>query len=59
MKKKILILAGGFSKERKISLITAKSVRKAIIYSGKYLCKIIDPKGDLISKIRKFSRRSN
>ena len=54
MKKKILILAGGFSKERKISLITAKSVRKAIIYSGKYLCKIIDPKGDLISKIRKF-----
>ena len=54
MKKKILILAGGFSKERNISLITSKSVRKAIIASGKYLCKIIDPKGDLISKIRKF-----
>ena len=28
MKKKVLILAGGFSKEREISLITAKSVSK-------------------------------
>ena len=54
MKKKILILAGGFSKERKISLITSKSVKKALSSSGKYLCKVIDPKGDLINKIRKF-----
>jgi len=54
MKKKILILAGGFSKERKISLITSKSVKKALNSSGKYLCKVIDPKGDLINKIRKF-----
>ena len=54
MKKKILILAGGFSKERKISLITSKSVKKALNSSGKYLCKVIDPKGDLINKIRKY-----
>ena len=54
MKKKILILAGGFSKERKISLITSRSVKKALNSSGKYLCKVIDPKGDLINKIRKF-----
>ena len=46
MKKKILILAGGFSKEREISLKTAKGVfnqiKKVVI-----LTKIIDPKGDL------------
>ena len=54
MKKKILILAGGFSKEREISLITSKSVQKALNNSGKYITKIIDPKGDLIKKIRKF-----
>ena len=54
MKKKILILAGGFSKEREISLITSKSVQKALKDSGKYITKIIDPKGDLIKKIRKF-----
>ena len=54
MKKKILILAGGFSKEREISLITSKSVQKALNDSGKYITKIIDPKGDLIKKIRKF-----
>ncbi len=30
MKKKILILAGGYSKEREISLLTGKEVFKAI-----------------------------
>ena len=30
MKEKILILGGGFSKEREISLITAKSVYKEL-----------------------------
>ena len=54
MKKKILILAGGFSKEREISIITSKSVQKALKDSGKYITKIIDPKGDLIKEIRKF-----
>ena len=32
--KKILVLAGGFSKERAISLITAKSVLKALKKKG-------------------------
>ena len=54
MKKKILILAGGFSKEREISLITSRSVQKALNNSGKYITKTIDPKGDLIKQIRKF-----
>ena len=54
MKKKILILAGGFSKEREISLITSRSVQKALDNSGKYITKTIDPKGDLIKQIRKF-----
>ena len=54
MKKKILILAGGFSKEREISQITAKSVKKELDKNGKYISKIIDPKGDLIEKIKKF-----
>ena len=31
MKKKILILAGGFSKEREISLKTAQGVNKALV----------------------------
>ena len=31
MKKKILILAGGFSKEREISLKTARGVNKALV----------------------------
>ena len=30
MKNKILILAGGFSKEREISIITAKAVNKEL-----------------------------
>ncbi len=52
MKKKILILAGGHSKEREISLITAKSVFKQI--KNDYNCKILDPKNEFIKKIRKF-----
>ena len=52
MKKKILILAGGYSKERDISLITAKSVYKQI--KNNYSCKILDPKNGFIKEIRKF-----
>ncbi len=54
MRNKILILAGGYSKEREISLITGKSVKKELDKQGKYLSKIIDPRGDLIKQIRKF-----
>ncbi len=52
MKKKILILAGGYSKERDISFKTAKAVHKQI--KNKYNCKILDPKGDFIKKIKQF-----
>ena len=52
MKKKLMILAGGYSKEREVSLNTGKEVFKAL--KKKYLTQIIDPKGDLITRIRKF-----
>tara|TARA_B100001175_G_scaffold173247_1_gene147009 strand:+ start:586 stop:1503 length:918 start_codon:yes stop_codon:yes gene_type:complete len=52
MKKKILILAGGFSKEKEISLKTAKGVFNQI--KRKYNVKIIEPNGNLIKNIRSF-----
>jgi len=52
MKKKILILAGGFSREREISFKTAKGVYNAI--KGKYNTKIFEPNGDLIKNLRSF-----
>tara|TARA_Y100001970_G_scaffold293011_1_gene437180 strand:- start:4342 stop:5265 length:924 start_codon:yes stop_codon:yes gene_type:complete len=54
MKKKILILAGGYSNEREISFLTAKSVFKELEKTKKYLIKIEDPKGDFIKNLRKF-----
>ena len=52
MKKKILILAGGYSREREISLQTAKAVFKQI--KNDYTCKILDPRNGFIKEIRKF-----
>ena len=52
MKKKILILAGGFSKEREISLKTARGVFNQI--KKKYNVKIIEPNGQLIKNLRSF-----
>ncbi len=52
MKKKILILAGGYSKERDISLKTAKAVYKKI--KQNYVCKTLDPKNGFIKQIKKF-----
>ncbi len=52
MKKKILILAGGYSKEREISFKTAKAVFNQI--KKDYICKILDPKNRFIEIIRKF-----
>tara|TARA_Y100000590_G_scaffold229004_1_gene258366 strand:+ start:2713 stop:3630 length:918 start_codon:yes stop_codon:yes gene_type:complete len=51
--KKILILGGGFSKERAVSLDTAKSVLKALKKKG-YKAIICEPDGQLIKKIKKF-----
>jgi D-alanine-D-alanine ligase len=53
MKKKILVLGGGISKERLISLETAKGVFKEL--KKKYYNVIVcEPDGKLISKIKKF-----
>ena len=52
MKKKVLILAGGYSKEREISKQTGKEVYKTL--KKKYNVKILDPSNKLISNIRKF-----
>ncbi len=51
--KKILILGGGFSKERAISLVTSKSVLKAL-KKKKYKTIICEPDGKLIEKIKSF-----
>ena len=57
MKKKVLILAGGYSKERDISLQTAKAVYKQI--KNNYFCKTLDPKNGFIKQIKKFKPKFN
>ncbi len=52
--KKILLLAGGYSNEREISLITAKSVIKEIKKIRKYKLLLIEPDGSFVKKLRKF-----
>ena len=52
MKKKLLILGGGFSREREISLKTAKAVFKEI--KNIYTTKISEPDGNLVATLRKF-----
>ena len=53
MKKKILILGGGISKERLISLDTAKSVADEL-KKKKYRVIISEPDSDLFKNIKKF-----
>ena len=53
MKKKILILGGGISKERKISLQTAKSVYKELL-KKKYKVIICEPDHNLALRVKKF-----
>ncbi len=52
MKKKILLIAGGYSNERDISLLTAKSVYTTLKKNKKYNLKIIEPDGSFIKKLR-------
>jgi D-alanine-D-alanine ligase len=52
--KKILTLAGGYSNEREISLITAKSVIKELKKDRKYNILLIEPDGNFVKKLRKF-----
>ena len=54
---KILILAGGYSNEREISLKTAKSVTKELKKNKKYKLLTIEPDGYFIKKLRKFKPR--
>ena len=51
---KILILAGGYSNEREISLITAKSVIHELKKIKKYKLLLIEPDGNFVKKLRKF-----
>ena len=54
MNKKILLVAGGYSNERDISLLTAKSVYLALKKNKKYNLKIIEPDGNFIKKLRLY-----
>ena len=49
--KKILILGGGYSREREISLLTAKSVYQSLKKKS-YQVIICEPDGKLIKKIK-------
>ncbi len=51
---KILILAGGYSNEREISLITAASVTKELKKNKKFKLLTLEPDGNFIKKLRKF-----
>ena len=53
MKKKILIISGGISKERIISLDTGRQVSKELKKNG-YLTKIVEPDHKLIESINLF-----
>jgi D-alanine-D-alanine ligase len=53
MIKKILILAGGYSKERLISLQTAKGVFQAL-KKKKYNAIVSEPNGNLVNILKKF-----
>ena len=51
---KVLILAGGYSNEREISLITAKSVIQELKKNKNYKLLLIEPDGNFVRKLRKF-----
>ena len=53
MKKKILIISGGVSKEREISLLTGNQVAKEL-KNNKYSIKICEPNHNLFSEAKKF-----
>ncbi len=51
---KILILAGGYSNEREISIKTAKSVYSELKKNKKYKIEICEPNGEFVKNLRKF-----
>ena len=54
MKKKILVLMGGISGEREISLLSGRACVKAL-RRKKYKVQTLDPKKDFVNKIRKLN----
>ena len=52
--KKILILAGGYSKEKDISIQTAKSVLYELNKDKKYIIKVVNPDGQFVKVLREF-----
>tara|TARA_Y100000741_G_scaffold137104_1_gene103380 strand:+ start:292 stop:1215 length:924 start_codon:yes stop_codon:yes gene_type:complete len=54
LKKKILLIAGGYSNEREISILTARSVYLELKKNKKYNLKTIEPNGKFIKKLRLF-----
>ena len=52
--KKILILAGGYSKEKEISIQTAKSVYSELNKDRKYKIKVVNPDGKFVRVLRNF-----
>jgi len=53
LKKKILVISGGISKEREISLDTGKQVAKELVKNG-YIVKITEPNFNLSNTIKSF-----
>ncbi len=54
MKKLVVVLLGGISREREISFLTGKSCTKALIKKG-YKVKEIDARGHFVDKIKKIN----
>ncbi len=54
MKKKVIILGGGISKERAISLDTARSVHKELKKNKNYKSVIVEPDNNFLKKIKSF-----
>ena len=50
--KKILILAGGYSKEKEVSIQTAKSVYSVLKKDRKYKIKVVNPNGKFVDILR-------
>ena len=50
--KKIVIVAGGYSKEREISILTAKSVHKELKKDKNFKIYILEPNGSFIKNLR-------
>ena len=53
--KKILILAGGYSKEKEVSIQTAKSVYSELNKDKNYKIKVVNPDGKFVQVLRNFN----